>query len=255
MAIERLPEHLKTGRTAEAVMAPSAILAGGVGASAAVLLGAGLLPVALVGAAAYGVMVALRLPRRKRPLQGIDPMALSDPWRRYVHEALQAKRRFDNVVRGARTGPVHDRLAEIGTRIESAVKECWRVASHGDLLDAGLRSLDLDEVRTRREQMEGTRPESPGAADSWDRTAEALEAQLSSGERLHTVASDARQRLEVLDARLDEAVARAVELSLSAGDVSELSGLGADVDQLVGDMEALRQGLEEVGRAAGGSPR
>ena len=33
---------------------------------------------------------------------------------------------------------------------------------------------------------------------------------------------------------------------------SELSGLGADVDQLVDDMEALRQGLEEAGRAARG---
>ena len=53
---------------------------------------------------------------------------------------------------------------------------------------------------------------------------------------------------------MDEAVARAVELSLSAGDAAELSGLGADVDQLVDDMEALRQGLEEVGSAAAAQP-
>jgi len=61
------------------------------------------------------------------------------------------------------------------------------------------------------------------------------------------VASQARHRLQLLDARLDEAVARAVELSLNA-DVGALGGLGSDVDAVVGDMEALRQALEETNR-------
>ncbi len=56
MAIERLPEHLKSRRTAEAIMAPSAILAGGAGAAAAILAGAGFLPVVAVGALAYGAL-------------------------------------------------------------------------------------------------------------------------------------------------------------------------------------------------------
>ena len=53
-----------------------------------------------------------------------------------------------------------------------------------------------------------------------------------------------------------EAVARAVELSVHADSVSDVAPLGADVDSLVGELEALRQGLEETGgaaRAAGGS--
>ena len=44
------------------------------------------------------------------------------------------------------------------------------------------------------------------------REVEALEAQLSSGERIETVATNARDRLRLLDARLDEAVARAQRL-------------------------------------------
>ncbi len=183
-------------------------------------------------------------------------MALSEPWRRYVREALRARRRFDEVVRAARSGPVRERLGEIGGRLDAAAQECWRVARHGDALDEGVQSLDLHEVTSRLDQVRATRAESPaespGADQSFDGTVEALEAQLASGQRLAQVASDARARLEVLDARLDEAVARAVELSLSAGDVSDLSGLGADVDQLVDDMEALRQGVEEAGRAARG---
>ncbi|GIU85572.1 MAG: hypothetical protein KatS3mg009_0087 [Acidimicrobiia bacterium] len=246
MALERLPPHLRSRRTAEAITAPAAVLAAGVGTSVAILAGAPLAGIVLAGALAWGAVVALRLPRRPRPLRGIDPKTLSDPWRRYVHEALGARRRFDEVVRAARSGPVRDRLAEIGTRVDAAVQECWRVARHGDALDDGIRSLDLAAVARRLETVRGTRPDSPGAAESWDRTVEALEAQLASGRRLVAVADDARRRLEVLDARLDEAVARAVELSLRAGDASELHGLGADVDQLVGDMEALRQGLEEV---------
>ena len=51
---------------------------------------------------------------------------------------------------------------------------------------------------------------------------------------------------------MDEAVARAIELSVRGGDV-DLGGLGNDVEGLVGDMEALRQGLEEADRAAPGS--
>jgi hypothetical protein len=250
--MEGLPEHLKSRRTARAITSPAAIVTGAAGASVAILAGAPVLACAAVGVLAYGTVVALRVPRRPRPLRGIDPKTLSEPWRRYVHESLQARRRFGEVVKAADAGPVRDRLAEIGGRVDAAVQECWRVARHGDALDDGVRSLDLRQVAYRLEEVRGSRPASPGAAESFDRTVEALEAQLASGQRLANVASDARQRLEVLDARLDETVARAVELSLSAGDASDLSGLGADVDQLVGDMEALRQGLEEAGGAARG---
>jgi hypothetical protein len=251
MAFEGLPEHLKSRKTAEAVMSPAAIVAAGAGAGVAILVGAPIAAIVAVGAVAYGAVVALRLPRRPKPLRGIDPKAISQPWGRYVHEALSARRRYGEVVDSARPGPIRDRLTEIGGRIDAAVQECWRVARHGDALDEGVQSLKLHDVEYRLSQLRDHRPADPSAG-AHDRTVEALQAQLASGERLAQVAGDARQRLEVLDARLDESVARAVELSLSAGDASDLSGLGADVDQLVGDMESLRQGLEEAGRAARG---
>jgi hypothetical protein len=255
MSLDDLPEHLKTRRTAEAVMAPAAIVAAGAGAAVAIVVGAPLVAVAAIGAAAYGAVVALRLPRRPKPFKAIDPKTLSQPWGRYVHEALSARRRFDDVVRSATPGPIRDRLAEIGARIDAAVLECWRVARHGNALNKGLKSLNLREVQWRLDQARNPPAGVSDSGDSRGRTVEALEAQLASGQRLEKVAQDAQARLEVLDARMDEAVARAVELSLSAGDASELSGLGADVDQLVDDMEALRQGLEEVGRTArGGNP-
>ena len=74
---------------------------------------------------------------------------------------------------------------------------------------------------------------------------EALDAQLESADRLARVASDARDRLRLLDARLDELVARAIELSVSEDD-DAVGTLGTDVDGLVTEMESLRQALEET---------
>jgi hypothetical protein len=84
---------------------------------------------------------------------------------------------------------------------------------------------------------------------------DSLRAQLHSAQRMIDAVNDARSQLRLLDARLDEAVTRAIELSLrSAGD-ADVSGLGSDVESLVQDMEALRGALEDVDHpgAAGGT--
>ena len=67
--------------------------------------------------------------------------------------------------------------------------------------------------------------------------------------------ADTADRLRLLDARLDEAVTRAIELSVRADGPEELRGLGDDIDTLVGDMESLRQGLDEVDASSSGRAR
>jgi hypothetical protein len=255
--IDRLPERFKTRRTGEAIMAPSAIVAAGIGASAAILAGAPALAIVGLGALAYAAVVGWKLPRGRGRRGGaapgkrdprIDPRALHEPWSRFVQEALQAQRHYADVVRSVDEGPIRDRLAEIGARVDDAVHECWRIARRGDALVSGVQSLELDDVRRQLTAVQAEQQRS-GHAAAVDETAAALQAQLASGERLAKVATDARDRLQVLDARLDEAVARAVELSLQAGDVAQLSGLGDDVESLLGDLESLRQGLDEAGHA------
>jgi hypothetical protein len=275
--IDRLPEHLKNRKTAEAVTAPSALLLAGAGTAAGVLAGAALPVAVLVGVAAYGVRVAFGLPRKPRP-ERIDLGALSQPWRAYVKDAMEAQRRYARAVSTTDPGPLHDRLAEIGARLDAGVRECYRIGRRGAALDTGLAGLQtgvawadlmhgLDafrvpgQLRERVQQGESIRDNAALAdelrkvgvdAQGLDKL-EALQAQVLSAQRLVGVAQDARSRLELLNARLDEAVARAVELSLSAEDATALQGLGGDVDDLVGEMESLRTAMDEAGRAGRGA--
>jgi chromosome segregation ATPase len=148
-------------------------------------------------------------------------------------------------VRSAHRGPMRERLTEIGGRLDDAVDECWRVARQGQALTDARSKLDTTDAQRELASLD---PSSPSQTE----TAEALHAQIASAQRLETTINDARDRLRLLDARMDEAVARAIELSVEGGD-ADLQGLGSDVDGLVGDMEALRQGLEETDRAAPGT--
>jgi hypothetical protein len=53
-------------------------------------------------------------------------------------------------------------------------------------------------------------------------------------------------RLGVLSAQLNEAVASAIELSLDAGDANAAEEVGGHIDSVVGDIETLRQAMEET---------
>jgi hypothetical protein len=271
-AVDKLPEHLKTRKTAEAVLAPSAILLAGAGTAAAVLGGLPLLAAAGVGAIAYGIRVAFGLPRKKRA-ERIELAGLPEPWRHFVREAVDAQGRYRRAVATAAQGPLRDRLNEIGEGIEQGVHECYRIARRGAALEGGLSALDAGAAEKQLAALINSLP-GPAQEELWRahgagkdiaaaaekagleshqiQTIEALEAQVASAGRLGTVAQDARDRLSLLDARLDEAVARAVELSLRAEDVAELGGLGGDVEDLVNEMESLRVALEEAGRASRG---
>lgn len=241
--IDRLPEAWKTKKTADAVMAPSAILLAGAGAAAAILGGLPLLAVAGAGVLAYGVRVLSMLPRLRHH-SNIDPMSIADPWRSFVREALDAQRRYRKAVAGANPGPMRDKLVEIGERVDDGVDECYRIAKRGDALVDAIDNLDAVSARKDLETAKAAARATPG--DAQEGTVKALQAQVDSADRLISVARDAQDKVRLLDARLDEAVARAVELSIRADDVGQLGDVGGDIDGLVNEMESLRVGLEEA---------
>ncbi|MGH9137219.1 MAG: hypothetical protein ACRD0G_09260 [Acidimicrobiales bacterium] len=233
-----------TRPVARAMTSPLGILLAGAGAAAGILLDQGPIGAVALGAAAWGARVLAAIPRSDAAARRIDPFALKEPWRRDVQDAVQAQNRFREAVAEARSGPLRERLQEIADRISVGVEEAWRVGQQGQTLMNARRHIDAAGAARELAELE----EHGVAGQASERTAEALRAQLGAAERMDGAIADARDRLRLTNARLDEAVARAVELSVQAGDVSELQGLGDDVEALVTDLEALRQGLEEVGR-------
>lgn len=232
-----LRDRILTRPVARALMSPSAILLAGAGASAAILGSAPLPLAAAAGVACYAARVVSAVPRNPTPRIVLE--GLVEPWRGFVAEALDARSRYRKAVATAADGPLTDRLAEIGQRLDVAVAECSRVARRGMALESALTELDPPgEVRRRIAEAQ--------ASNADARLVASLQSQLDSTARIAKVAAEARDRLRLLDARMDEAVARAVELALRAGDVEDLGGLGSEVDMLVADMEALRLALEET---------
>jgi len=248
--LERLPERARTPAVARAVTSPSAVLLAGAGMSAAILGGLPLVAAAAVGVLAWGVRVAMAVPRPPRE-ERIDPFTVGEPWRHFVADALQARAKFEQTVGRARPGPLRDRLIALGERLDHGVRECWRIARQGDGLQAALGQLDIEQVRQELAEVQSELERCPaGERASLERAEAAVRSQLASAERIARVSRDAGTRLRVLNAQMDEAVARAVELSVTAADGSDLSPLSADVESLVGELESLRLALEETAHAA-----
>jgi outer membrane murein-binding lipoprotein Lpp len=241
-----------TPPVARAITSPSGILLAGATVSAGILVGLPVVGVVAVGAAAFAARVAVAIPHDKNR-ERIDPFALQDPWRRFVKEALDAQKRFNTAVHDAPAGPMHERLTEIAARIDDGLDDCWRVARHGHALSKAHKRLDADEAARDLEQITSSSSSPPAEGSALAETVEALRGQVSAAQRMDQTINEARDKLRLIDARLDEAAARAIELSVTDGNVSELTTLSDDVDGLVGDLEALRQGMEETARPAPGT--
>ena len=234
-------------------MAPTAILATGAGAAVGVLVGGGLAGAIVLGVLAWLVATVVPVWRRHAARLGpgqVDPFSLRDPWRTAVQDAMQAQTRFRQAIGTVAPGPLRDRLTDIGDQLQRGVEEAGRAARRGQRLEDVRRQIDSAGASAELQRIEAIAGVSPTEDPSLRRAAEALQAQLATADRIDRVLGDTRNRLVLLDARLDEAVARTLELSVDADDPEDLLGLNDTVESVVEEMEALRLALDE---ADGGS--
>ncbi len=235
-------------------MGPTAILSAGAGAAVGIVIGGGLIGALTLAVVAWFLAVAIPVARRHRSRVGpgsVDPFSLREPWRHAVQEALQAQGRFRQATAGVAAGPLQDRLQAIGAQLERGVAEAGRVARRGQTLEDVRRQIDTASILAELQRVEAIAEVSPTEDSSRTRTAEALRAQLATAERIDGVLNETRDRLGLLDARLDEAVARSLELSVRTDDPGQLGGVTSTVDEVLEEMEALRLALDE---ADGGAP-
>ncbi len=255
MAAPSFRDRLLTRRGARALLSPVGIAGGVVVAVVALVLGLPVWGAVPLGLGVWAANVGRLLPRGPRR-ERIDPFTLQEPWRRFVQDALQARSRFDEAVGRAPAGPLRDHLREIADRMQTGVEECWLIATRGQTLVKARRGIDVAGIDRELGQIE-RRAAADKADPSLVRIAESLAVQRAAATRLDGVIATAQSELRVLDARLDEAVARTLELSAHASTeagAGAVSGLGTDVDALVSEMESLRQALDETAAVAQGGP-
>jgi hypothetical protein len=248
-------DRFYTPPVARALYSPLGILLGGAGVAAGLVVGLPVAAAVAVGAVAYGARVAAAIP--KGPVvEKMNPFELDEPWRTFAWQARKSQRQFAESVHITRDGPLKDRLREIADRIDTGVMECWQVAQSGQQLTQARARVDVASITRDLEQLpSGEQRRSNPALVA---TAQALQAQLDTAARMDGVIVTARDRLRLLDARLGELVTRVIELSVRPRGLDELAAVGADVDNVVGEMEALRQALDETdnaGSAGSGSGR
>jgi hypothetical protein len=231
------------------VLSPIALVVAVIGLVLGGLVGSsviGMVVGAIVGwAVGAGIAALWRRTAPALPTARIDPFGVNEPWRRPVQDALQARNRFVAAIGPVRAGPLRDRLTEFAGRIDHGVEEIWRIARQGQSLAEARRRINPQTARAELDRIRAAGEPAPGSPA--DDTRAALESQLASAERVDRTITDTRERLRVLNARLDEAVAQAAELAVHADRTSELAELGAEIDDVVTDMEALRAAIEEVG--------
>lgn len=232
-----------TQPVARAITSPSAILAAGGGAAAGILTGLGPIGAIIGGIIAFVARVGMAIPKSE-PSEKIDPFTLSDPWNRLMGDALAARNEFSEATRSARNGPVADRLSSIGEGIGHSVDECWAIAKAGHALAGARGRINLVQIQREFNDIQALR--SHGTDATLDATAASLQAQLDTANRMDATIRETQNRLRLLNARLDEAVTRCIELSVSHTDSAELGTVGDAVSDILGEMEALRSAITEV---------
>jgi hypothetical protein len=241
---DSLRNRFLTPKVARSFTDAPAICAVGVGAAAAILVGLGPIGAVVGGVAFLGGRVAVAIPRKANPKRGIDPFRLGDPWRRLVRDAMAAERQFDTTVEATRDGPLRDELRTIGSRIDESLVECWRIAQGGNALSQARARIDVHGAQRELASVQAAEQN-----DTTAHTIEALQARLATASRMDTAITETRDKLRLLNARLDEAVSRSIELSATSATSDQFQLLGDDVASIVGEMEALRQAVEVVGSA------
>ena len=137
----------------------------------------------------------------------------------------------------------------MGARLGDGIDESWKIAKHGHDISQALRVLGTTDAERELAEVRSRLSSTDVPTEAETSLLEALQSQVDAANRLRATEQSAHDRLRVLDARFDELVARAIEVSIGAGD-TEL--LGNDVDGLVTELEALRMAIDETAAAAGG---
>jgi hypothetical protein len=234
-----LRDRFWTPRTAKAILSWRIIVGAGVGVVAAVI-GAPVVLSVVLGGAVYAGSIALAMPSDPRPAP-VDPFTLSEPWRRFAQNAQRARRRFQTTVSDTAPGPLRDRLQSIADRLDAGLQQGWVVAKRGHEIDGAVKALDPTRLRSQLGTLQAQAVSSP--TTNLTAAIESVQSQLATADRLKVLSATTADQLRLNEARLDELCARATEVSVGSRDTDTFAH---DVDDLVLELEGLRQAVQEL---------
>jgi len=161
-----------------------------------------------------------------------------------VRDAQRAQSRYESAWRAANDGKTRERLRDIGASVEAGVRECWTVAKRSDTLARTVGELDLDGARERLAVVEAEMLASPTPTRA--STVASLTARMEAGRRMNERLEDARDQLQMLDARLDEIATAALEIVYQSGSIGTVAAVGSAVDEVVEELHILAAALDEA---------
>lgn len=249
-----LRDRFFTPKVAYAIVSPSAIVATGA-AAALGIIAFGPLGV-IAGVLGLAARVGLAIPRGAPRVDRIDPFVLDEPWRRLTQDALAARRQFNEAVGRTAGGPIKDRLTRIGETISAQVDDAWATARAGHELSRAAQRLE-----TRQAVQELDRLRASGSVSDTARATEvSLVAQIEAAQRMSGTITQTNERLQLLNARLDEAVSRCIELSVGAFRADQFAQVENDLGGITHELDALRQAVDDTqqiedGTALPGTPQ
>jgi hypothetical protein len=216
------------------------------GAAAGVLAGVVGVPVAAavaVGVGVYAASVLVAMPKATTRVR-IDPFTVGEPWRQLAQAGLRARQRLASITSGTEQGPLRERLQDILTRLDRGLADGWAAAKRGDELDGAVSRLDPTALRSRLTTLQQRAAANP--TDDLGAAIASVESQLATAERLKQLSATTADRLRLSQARLDELVARAAEVTVGT---SATDTFAHEVDSLVVELEALHRAVDDVARA------
>lgn len=171
----------------------------------------------------------------------VDWRSVPPRLRGHVDDAIESFDRWRRLVGRHQDGPLKDRLDGWTHRLEGAVREIVATAVRVGEVEEVLATLDPDRVTA---EYKAAKRSSAGGASTPELAA--LEARFASVQRMMNAVGDAEEQLRLLDVRLGAAVAQGAEIVVMGSD-AQIGQLDQDIDGLVGDLDALRRALGEVG--------
>ena len=169
------------------------------------------------------------------------PPPLEEPWRTFVADALESQREIVASVAVTPPGPMRDRLQLLAGHVDTGIRECWQLAQDGQRLTHARLRIDTADIDHELRRVEALAP-SPSRVE----TTLALQAQLDTASRLEGQVASTYDGLLVLRARLGEAAARVIELSVRPHQLNDVAAVESTLESVVDELVAIRHGLTEL---------